>query len=242
MKIRYQKIRKEKGRAPRLCCEARPDVVPRTSLRRIRLKPELLLADAKKHRLCRVDAEKSVADGAADLRMLKLEMALVVLLQDTEYLVHLPLVSRVEQNVGHVVRQVRATIVEDGEGTIPGRTELRLQDVAELLFTDLGHKVSFQGSGLSSHHDSISMYSNHNNGPVSNAKPKTETQESFCSKSVLKNFSFLLLTESGISFCPENSVRFSRRAARSAPRGIDFSYVVLGVGLEPTRDFALKGF
>ncbi|OHA39548.1 MAG: hypothetical protein A3I97_00180 [Candidatus Taylorbacteria bacterium RIFCSPLOWO2_02_FULL_44_35] len=43
---------------------------------------------------------------------------------------------------------------------------------------------------------------------------------------ILKNFSFLLLTESGISFCPENSVRFGRRAARSAPRSIDFSYVV----------------
>ena len=55
-----------------------------------------------------------------------------------------------------------------------------------------------------------------------------ESQEaaSAASWECLKNFSFLLLTESGISFCPENSVRFGRRAARSAPRSIDFSYVV----------------
>ena len=46
-----------------------------------------------------------------------------------------------------------------------------------------------------------------------------------------QNFSFLPLTESGISFCPENSVRFGRRAARFAPRGIDFSYVVPPAGI-----------
>lgn len=50
----------------------------------------------------------------------------------------------------------------------------------------------------------------------------------------LKNFSFLLLTESGISFCPENSVQFGRRAARFTPRGIDFSYMVPPAGFEPT--------
>jgi hypothetical protein len=42
----------------------------------------------------------------------------------------------------------------------------------------------------------------------------------------LKNFSFLLLTKSGISFCSENSVQFASRAARNAPRDINFSYVV----------------
>ena len=50
---------------------------------------------------------------------------------------------------------------------------------------------------------------------------------------VFEKISFLLLTESGISLCSENSVRFGCRAARSAPRGIDFSYVVPRRGLEP---------
>ena len=63
---------------------------------------------------------------------------------------------------------------------------------------------------------------------------KSQEAASAASWECLKNFSFLLLTESGISFCPENSVQFGRRAARSAPRGIDFSYVVRPVGLEPT--------
>ncbi len=34
------------------------------------------------------------------------------------------------------------------------------------------------------------------------------------------------LTESGISFCPEKSVRFGRRARAQPARGIDFSNVV----------------
>src|SRR3989338_5097793 len=55
---------------------------------------------------------------------------------------------------------------------------------------------------------------------------KSQEAASAASWECLKNFSFLLLTESGISFCPKNSVQFGRRAARSAPRGIDFSYVV----------------
>jgi len=43
---------------------------------------------------------------------------------------------------------------------------------------------------------------------------------------ILKNFSFLLLMGSRISFYPENSVRFGRRVARNVQRGIDFSYMV----------------
>ncbi|TSC94637.1 MAG: hypothetical protein CEN87_358 [Parcubacteria group bacterium Licking1014_1] len=53
-------------------------------------------------------------------------------------------------------------------------------------------------------------------------------------ESILKNFSFLLLTESGISFCPENSVQFSRRAKRGEPQKLDISYLVPRVGVEPT--------
>ena|SRR3989344_8215287 len=49
---------------------------------------------------------------------------------------------------------------------------------------------------------------------------------SFFLDEFMKNFSFLLLTESGISFCPENSVRFGRLARAKPARGIDFSYVV----------------
>ena len=63
---------------------------------------------------------------------------------------------------------------------------------------------------------------------------KSQEAASGASWECLKNFSFLLLTESGISFCPENSVRFGRRAARNAPRGIDFSYVVPKEGVEPS--------
>jgi hypothetical protein len=61
------------------------------------------------------------------------------------------------------------------------------------------------------------------------AKVSNENRNSlaFLFRIYFENFSFLLLTESGISFCPENSVRFGCRAARFAPRGIDFSYVVL---------------
>jgi len=43
----------------------------------------------------------------------------------------------------------------------------------------------------------------------------------------LKDFSFLLLTESRISFCPENSIRFGRRDPPKVGRGIDFSCLVL---------------
>src|SRR3989339_92130 len=61
---------------------------------------------------------------------------------------------------------------------------------------------------------------------------KSQEAASAASWECLKNFSFLLLTESGISFCPENSVQFGRRAARFAPRGIDFSFLVPGGRLE----------
>ena len=234
MKIHYQNIEKEKGRAPRLYCEARPGVMPRTSLRRIRLESEGLLTEAKKHRLRRVDTEKPVADGTTDLRVLVLKMASVVILDHGEHFVHIPLVSGMEQDVGYVVPQVRAAIAEDGERTVPGRAELRLQDVTELLFVDFGHKASFQGSGLSSQHDSTSRYSYHDNDSISNSKTKTETFQSFCSKINYENFSFLLLTESEISFCPEKSVRFGRRDPPKAGRGIDFSNVVRVEGIEPS--------
>ena len=69
---------------------------------------------------------------------------------------------------------------------------------------------------------------------------KSQEAASVASWECLKNFSFMLLTESGISFCPENSVRFGSRAARFAPRGIDFSYVVRPVGIEPTT-ISLRG-
>ena len=95
MKIQFQNLRKKKGRTPRLRCEVRPGGASRTSLRR-RLESEGLLANAKKHCLRRVDVKKSVADGAADFRVLVLEMALVVLLDDAEHLVYLPLVSRMK--------------------------------------------------------------------------------------------------------------------------------------------------
>src|SRR3989344_3463694 len=39
MKILNSKIRKRKGRTPRLCCGARPDVVPRRTLRLCELEP-----------------------------------------------------------------------------------------------------------------------------------------------------------------------------------------------------------
>lgn len=63
---------------------------------------------------------------------------------------------------------------------------------------------------------------------------KSQETASAASWECLKNFSFLLLTESGIYFCPENSIRFGRRARAKPARGIDFSYVVLGVRLELT--------
>ena len=55
---------------------------------------------------------------------------------------------------------------------------------------------------------------------------KTETNKSFCLKFILKNFSFLLLTESGISFCPENSLRFGRRRRRRRLAKFDMSDLV----------------
>ncbi len=60
-------------------------------------------------------------------------------------------------------------------------------------------------------------------------------QAIFTSKSYDYNFSFLLLTESGISFCPEKSVRFGGRAPPEAGRDIDFSYVVPRERLELSR-------
>lgn len=79
----------------------------------------------------------------------------------------------------------------------------------------------------SKHHARISLKDS-----ILRHKSQEAASAAFCK--CLKNFSFLLLTESGISFCPENSIQFGRRAARLAPRGIDFSYVVPGVGIEPT--------
>ncbi|TSC93355.1 MAG: hypothetical protein CEN89_138 [Candidatus Berkelbacteria bacterium Licking1014_7] len=183
-----QNLQKEKGRASRLCCEARPDGASRTSLRRVRLEPESLLADVKKHRLCRIDTEKLVADGAADLRMLVLEVSPIVFLQNAKHLIHFSLVGRVEQNVRHVVPQIRATVMEDGERTIPCDPELRLQDIAELLPVDLCHKASFQDSGLSSHCGPISIYSKHNNNAVSSTKPKNRNSCEFLFRNYFENF------------------------------------------------------
>lgn len=50
-----------------------------------------------------------------------------------------------------------------------------------------------------------------------------------------ENFPFLLLTESGISFCPEKSVRFGCRAKRGEPSKLAISSMVRPVGLEPTK-------
>ena len=50
---------------------------------------------------------------------------------------------------------------------------------------------------------------------------------------VFENFSFLPLMESGISFYPENPIRFGPRAPPRAGRGIDFSNVVRVGGIEP---------
>ena len=200
MEIQFQNLTKEKSRAPRLRCEARPDDVPRTSLRRIRLKPEGVLADAKKHRLRRIDAEKPVTDCAADFRVLVLEMALVVLLEDAEHLVHLPLVGRMEQDVGHVIPQILAAVAENGERTIPGRAEFRLQDVAELLFADFGHfEASFQGSELSSQRDSISIHSNHNNLVMSNKQNRNSIE--FLFRIHFEKFFFSAFTKYGSSLC-----------------------------------------
>src|SRR3989344_5706373 len=68
-------------------------------------------------------------------------------------------------------------------------------------------------------------------------KNKEKLRGVFLKIIILKNFSFLLLTKSDISFSPETPIQFCRRAARLAPRGIDFSYVVLGEGLEPSRPY-----
>lgn len=58
--------------------ESRPSVLPTTLLRRIWLKSERLLADAQERCFGLINAAP-VADCTANIGMLKLEMALVVL-------------------------------------------------------------------------------------------------------------------------------------------------------------------
>ena len=204
-----------------MCCKTRLGGAPRTSLRRIRLEPKSVLAEAKKHRLCPVDAEESIADRATDFRVLELEMAPGVFLEDAEHFVHLPLIGRAEQDVGDVEPPIRAVVAKDGECAVPERAKFGLEGVAELLFADFGHtETSFQGSELSSHDDPISMYSSRNNTLKSTAKSKTETQMSFCSGFILKNFSFLLLQNMvRVDVFRQVLWRFLKIAASPACRG-----------------------
>ena len=172
MKMYYQKLQKEKGQLL-MSSQAGHSWIARADSWLARgLKSERLLADAQKHRLGGIDAKKPIADGAANLGVLKREVTLVVLLQSTKHLVHLPLGGGVEQDVGHVIPQVLAAVAESGESAIPRGAKLRLKDVSELLFADFGHNASFQGSRLSSRCDSIYMHSNHNNGSMSTPKPE----------------------------------------------------------------------
>jgi len=99
----YKTSHKEKNRIS-ISLWSPAEVLLIISLCQVRLEPEGLFADAKKHRLGRIDVEKVVSDRTADFGMLEFEMTLVVFSQGVEHFVYFFLVGRVEQDIDHVIR------------------------------------------------------------------------------------------------------------------------------------------